>query len=98
MHAITNWVTGGDVANALQALGARPVLAVSAEELAEITASGGRAATSTWGPRPPTGSKPWSGRGRRANEMGQPRDPRPGGAGASHLREEACRKIRRNCA
>ena len=37
VHAITNWVTGGDVANTLQALGARPVLALAPEEVAEIT-------------------------------------------------------------
>lgn len=36
VHAITNWVTGGDVANTLQAIGGRPILAVAQEEVADI--------------------------------------------------------------
>ena len=37
VHTITNWVTAGDVASALHALGARPVMASAPEEVEEIT-------------------------------------------------------------
>jgi len=89
VHAITNWVTGGDVANALQALGARPVLAVSAEESAEITAQP-MPCCSIWGHRqgPDRSHGPVRAPGQRTGQTG---GLRPGGAGASRLREEACR-------
>ncbi len=92
VHAITNWVTGGDVANALQALGARPVLAVSAEESAEITAQADALLLNLGTPdRDRIEAMVRS--GRRANELGKPVVFDPVGAGASGFREEACRRI-----
>jgi hydroxyethylthiazole kinase len=92
VQAITNWVTGGDVANALTALGARPVLAFSTAEVAEITSRADALLLNLGTPTP--------GRiaamllaGRRANEIGLPVVFDPVGAGASPFREEACRQI-----
>ena len=92
VHAITNWVTGGDVANALQALGARPVLAVSSEETAEITAQAD-ALLLNLGTPDADRIEAMVCSGRRANELGKPVVFDPVGAGASRLREEACRRI-----
>ncbi|MBI5585704.1 MAG: hydroxyethylthiazole kinase [Deltaproteobacteria bacterium] len=92
VHAITNWVTGGDVANALQALGARPVLAVSSEEAAEITAQAD-ALLLNLGTPDPDRIEAMLRSGRRANELGKPVVFDPVGAGASIFREEACRRI-----
>ncbi len=36
VHAITNWVTAGDVANALHAINARPVMAIALEEVEDV--------------------------------------------------------------
>jgi hydroxyethylthiazole kinase len=92
VHAITNWVTGGDVANALQALGARPVLALAQEEVAEITSQSDALLLNL--------GTPDSGRieamlraGRQANELGKPIVFDPVGAGASSFRKEAWRQI-----
>jgi hydroxyethylthiazole kinase len=92
VHAITNWVTGGDVANALQALGARPVLAFSTEEVAEITARADALYLNLGTPTPDRIAAMLLA-GRRANEIGLPVIFDPVGAGASHFREEACRQI-----
>ena len=37
VHAISNWVTANDVASALHAIGARPIMAFALEEVEEIT-------------------------------------------------------------
>jgi hydroxyethylthiazole kinase len=92
VHAITNWVTGGDVANALQALGARPVLAVSSEEAAEVTAQSD-ALLLNMGTPDRDRIEAMVRSGRRANELGKPVVFDPVGAGASRFREEACRRI-----
>jgi hydroxyethylthiazole kinase len=92
VHAITNWVTGGDVANALQALGARPVLAVSSEETPEITAQAD-ALLLNLGTPDADRFEAMVRSGRRANELNKPVVFDPVGAGASRLREEACRRI-----
>jgi hydroxyethylthiazole kinase len=92
VHAITNWVTGGEVANALQALGARPVLALSTVEAAEITARADALYLNLGTPTPDRIEAMLSS-GRRANEIGLPVILDPVGAGASHFREEACRQI-----
>jgi hydroxyethylthiazole kinase len=92
VHAITNWVTGGDVANALQALGARPVLAFSTAEVAEITTRAD-ALYLNLGTLTPDRIAAMLLAGRRANEIGLPVVLDPVGAGASHFREEACRQI-----
>lgn len=94
VHAITNWVTGGDVANALQALGARPVLAVSSEETAEITAQAD-ALLLNLGTPDADRIAAMIRSGRRANEGGLPLVFDPVGAGASKFREEACGRILR---
>ena len=36
VHAINNWVTMGEVAHALHAIGARPVMAMAPEEVEDI--------------------------------------------------------------
>lgn len=92
VHAITNWVTGGDVANALQALGARPVLAVSPEEVAEIT-SQADALLLNLGTPDALRIEAMLLAGRRANELDRPVVFDPVGAGASAFREEACLQI-----
>jgi len=92
VHAITNWVTGGDVANALQALGARPVLAFSTAEAAEITARADALYLNLGTPTPDRIAAMLLA-GRRANEIDLPVIFDPVGVGASHFREEACRQI-----
>lgn len=92
VHAITNWVTGGDVANALQALGARPVLAVSAEESAEITAQADALLLNLGTPNADR-IEAMLLSGSRANELNKPVVFDPVGAGASKFRKEACRQI-----
>jgi hydroxyethylthiazole kinase len=92
VHAITNWVTGGDVANALQALGARPVLAFSTAEVAEITTRADALYLNLGTPTPDRIAAMLLA-GHRANEIGLPVILDPVGAGASHFREEACRQI-----
>jgi len=92
VHAITNWVTGGDVANSLQALGARPVLAVSPEEVAEITSLADALLLNLGTPAPDRIAAMVLA-GHRANELDRPVVFDPVGAGASAFREEACRRI-----
>jgi hydroxyethylthiazole kinase len=92
VHAITNWVTGGDVANALQALGARPVLAFSTTEVAEITAQADALLLNLGTPTPERIAAMVLA-GRRANELDRPVVFDPVGAGASAFRGEACRRI-----
>jgi hydroxyethylthiazole kinase len=92
VHAITNWVSGGDVANALQALGARPVLAVSTAEVAEVTARADALYLNLGTPTPDRVAAMLLA-GRRANEIGLPVIFDPVGAGASRFREEACRQM-----
>lgn len=92
VHAITNWVTGGDVANALQALGARPVLAYSTAEVGEITTRADALYLNLGTPTPDRLAAMLLA-GRRANEIGLPVIFDPVGAGASSFREEACRQM-----
>jgi len=92
VHAITNWVTGGDVANALTALGARPVLAFSPAEVAEITSRADVLLLNLGTPTPDRIVAMLLA-GRRANEIDLPVIFDPVGAGASHFREDACRQI-----
>jgi hydroxyethylthiazole kinase len=92
VHAITNWVTGGDVADALQALGARPVLAFSPEEAAEITAQADALLLNLGTPTPERIAA-MALAGRRANELERPVVFDPVGSGASVFRDEACRQI-----
>ena len=92
VHAITNWVTGGDVANALTALGARPVLAFSPAEVAEITTRADALYLNLGTPTPDRIVAMLLA-GRRANEIDLPVIFDPVGAGASHFREDACRQI-----
>ncbi len=92
VHAITNWVTAGDVANALQALGARPVLAFSTSEAAEITNEADTLYLNLGTPTPDRIAAMLLA-GRRANEIGLPVVFDPVGAGASTFRKDACRQI-----
>ncbi len=80
------------MANALQALGARPVLAFSTAEVAEITARADALYLNLGTPTPDRIAAMLLA-GRRANEIDLPVIFDPVGAGASHFREEACRQI-----
>jgi hydroxyethylthiazole kinase len=80
------------VANVLQALGARPVLAVYSEEAAEITAQAD-ALLLNLGTPDPDRIEAMVRAGSRANERNKSVVFDPVGAGASRFREEACRRI-----
>jgi hydroxyethylthiazole kinase len=92
VHAITNWVTAGDVASALHAIGARPVMASAPEEVSDIV-SGADALVLNLGTPDPTRVKAMLMAGHRANSLGRPIVFDPVGVGASPFRMEAAREI-----
>ena len=92
VHAITNWVTAGDVANALNAIGARPVMAVALEEVEEIVARAD-ALVLNLGTPDPLRVKAMVLAGHAANSFGRPVVFDPVGAGASGFRADAVRSI-----
>ncbi len=92
VHAITNWVTAGDVANALQAIGARPVMAADPEEVEEI-ASGAEAEVLNLGTPDPSRVKAMLLAGRSANRLDRPVVFDPVGVGASRFRTNAVQSI-----
>ncbi len=92
VHTITNWVTAGDVANALHAIGARPVMAVALEEVEDIV-SGADAVVLNLGTPDPSRVKAMLLAGRCANRLGRPVVLDPVGAGASRFRTESIRNI-----
>ena len=92
VHTITNWVTAGDVANALYAIGARPVMAVALEEVEDIV-SGADAVVLNLGTPDPFRVEAMLLAGRCANRLGRPLVLDPVGAGASRFRKESIRKI-----
>ncbi len=92
VHAITNWVTAGDVAHALNAIGARPVMAVASEEVEEIAARAD-ALVLNLGTPDPLRVKAMLLAGHTANSLGRPVVFDPVGAGASGFRGDAIRRI-----
>jgi hydroxyethylthiazole kinase len=92
VHTITNWVTAGDVANALHAIGARPVMAVALDEVEDI-ALGADAVVLNLGTPDPSRVKAMLLAGRCANRLGRPVVLDPVGAGASRFRTESIRTI-----
>ena len=92
VHAITNWVTAGDVANVLNAVGARPVLAFAMEEVTEIVAKADALMLNLGTPTPERVNAMIMA-GRHANTLGKPLILDPVGAGASGFRKEAVRRI-----
>ena len=92
VHAITNWVTAVDVANALNAIGARPVMAVALEEVGEIAAKAD-ALVLNLGTPDPLRVKAMLLAGHSANSLSRPVVFDPVGAGASGFRAEAIRSV-----
>lgn len=85
VHAITNWVTGNEVASALYAVGARPIMAISPEEVEEITSRAG-ALVLNLGTPSPARIEAMLLSGRQANKKGIPVLFDPVGVGASGFR------------
>jgi len=92
VHAITNWITAGDVANALRAIGARPIMAVFQEEIEDVT-SKADALVLNLGTPDPSRVNAMVLAGKKANDLGRPVIFDPVGAGASLFRMEATRRI-----
>jgi len=92
VHVITNWVTAGDVAGALHAAGARPIMAFAAEEVDDIV-SGANALVLNLGTPDPMRVKVMLQAGRHANDLGRPVIFDPVGVGASRFRSEAAEKV-----
>ena len=92
VHTITNWVTAGDVANALHAIGARPVMAIALEEVEDVV-SRADALVLNLGTPDPSRVKALLLAGHRANSLGRPVVFDPVGVGASGFRTASARKI-----
>ena len=92
VHAMTNWVTGSDVANVLHTMGARPILAVALEEVTDIT-SNADALVLNLGTPTPQRVEAMLKAGHRANTLGRPVIFDPVGVGASRFRIDATRHI-----
>lgn len=92
VHNITNYVTVNDVANAVLAIGASPIMADDIEEAADITAIS-RALVLNMGTLNKRTVTSMLAAGKRANRLGIPVVFDPVGAGASALRNETAQKI-----
>ncbi len=92
VHTITNWVTAGDVANALHAIGARPIMAISLEEVEDIIYRAD-ALVLNLGTPDPSRIKAMLLAGHCANSLGRPVIFDPVGAAASKFRMGAIRNI-----
>ena len=92
VHAITNWVTANDVAAALHAVGARPIMAFTPEEVEEI-ASGADALVLNLGTPSPLGIESMLRAGRQAVTLGRPVIFDPVGVGASPFRMNSSKRI-----
>ena len=92
VHALTNWVTAGDVANALHASGARPIMAFALEEVEEIV-SRADAFVINVGTPDPLRIKAMLSAGYVANRLGRPVVLDPVGVGASRFRMESVQTI-----
>jgi hydroxyethylthiazole kinase len=92
VHAITNWVTANDVASALHAVGARPIMAFAPEEVQEI-ASGADSLVLNLGTPTPLGIESMLRAGHQAVALGRPVIFDPVGVGASPFRTNASKRI-----
>ena len=92
VHAITNTITAGDVADVLRAIGARPIMAVAVEEVEEIV-SRADALLLNLGTPTPERVKAMVLAGRRANSLGKPVVFDPVGVTASRFRFDSARRI-----
>ncbi len=92
IHAISNWVTANDVASALHAVGARPIMAFTPEEVKEI-ASGADALVLNLGTPSPLGIESMLRAGHQAVTLGRPVIFDPVGVGASPFRMNASKRI-----
>jgi hydroxyethylthiazole kinase len=92
VHAITNWVTANDVASALHAVGARPIMAFALEEVKEISA-GADALVLNLGTPSPLGIESMLRAGHQAVTLGRPVIFDPVGVGASPFRINASKRI-----
>jgi hydroxyethylthiazole kinase len=92
VHAISNWVTANDVASALHAVGARPIMAFTPEEVKEI-ASGADALVLNLGTPSPLGIESMLRAGHQAVALGHPVIFDPVGVGASPFRMNASKRI-----
>lgn len=92
VHAISNWVTANDVAAALHAVGARPIMASAPEEVKEI-ASGANALVLNLGTPSPLGIESMLQAGHQAVTLGRPVIFDPVGIGASPFRMNASKRI-----
>ncbi len=88
VHAITNWVNAGDVANALYAIKARPVMTVAEEEVTEVVSKADALMLNLGTPSPGrVASMIMAGQGAQARGIPIVLD--PVGAGLSHFRMTA---------
>jgi hydroxyethylthiazole kinase len=92
VHAMTNWVTAGDVANVLESIGARPILAIAPEEVAEIIA-GADSLMLNIGTPTEERVEAMILAGQQANKLQKPVVLDPVGAGASSFRDALLRRI-----
>jgi hydroxyethylthiazole kinase len=92
VHAISNWVTANDVASALHAVGARPIMAFTPEEVKDI-ASGADALVLNLGTPSPLGIESMLRAGHQAVTLGRPVIFDPVGVGASPFRTNASKRI-----
>jgi hydroxyethylthiazole kinase len=92
VHALTNWVTAGDVANALHAIGARPIMASALEEVEEIVSRADVFVINVGTPDP-LRIKAMLSAGYCANRLGRPVILDPVGVGASRFRMDSVQTI-----
>ena len=92
VHAISNWVTANDVASALHAVGARPIMAFTPEEVKEIV-SGADALVLNLGTPSPQGIESMLRAGHQAGALGRPVIFDPVGVGGSPFRMNASKRI-----
>jgi len=92
VHAITNWVNAGDVANALYAIKARPVMTVAEEEVTDVVSKADALVLNMGTPSPERVASMIMA-GRRAHDRGIPIVLDPVGAGLSHFRMAALNRL-----
>jgi hydroxyethylthiazole kinase len=92
VHAITNWVNAGDVANGLYAIKARPVMTVAEEEVKEVVSKADALMLNLGTPSPERVASMIIA-GQRAQARGIPIVLDPVGAGLSHFRTTALNRL-----
>lgn len=92
VHVITNWVTAGDVASGLHAIGARPIMAQSEEELEEVV-SQAHAVVLNLGTPDPGRARALFQAGRHARSFRRPVVFDPVGVGVSRFRRKTAQTL-----